>query len=346
MTHRTVLMFTLILANVVIFAGFTTWRIYKHREANKMLRDATRYAGATGDTITAFDERTNRWLAEMKKETIEETVQKLTDGAEYIQGMILGTASSSRFADEWDREENYYRKEIGAILSNRRFRKTYEDLQKMNKREAAELLVKNIRDNLVELRVMLQDDMDKVARKKHVGGIPEAKILSIDSGNTYRPMSDTNHPPTRTGRRYAVFSYILLASFLELREVRPAVEEVIQFASEEFELFSKIEVPLDRENFDLGAYSFKANMIADSLYNPSLLITATLCDPTWKVAEKKRIPDEKLVNREVVDYQARAIEQDKDAREGWIPIVPHEGMLKIRYYQSITDAEFNDFFGK
>ena len=29
-----------------------------------------------------------------------------------------------------------------------------------------------------------------------------------------------------------------------------------------------------------------------------------------------------------------------------VPVVPHEGMIKIRCYRGITDAEFNDFFGK
>jgi len=43
--------------------------------------------------------------------------------------------------------------------------------------------------------------------------------------------------------------------------------------------------------------------------------------------------------------QARALEGDKLAIEGWVPIVPHDGMLKVRYYKEITDAEFNDFFG-
>jgi hypothetical protein len=48
----------------------------------------------------------------------------------------------------------------------------------------------------------------------------------------------------------------------------------------------------------------------------------------------------------VVDYQSRAIEQDKNAKDGWLPVVQHEDMLKLRYYRGITDAEFNNFFGK
>ena len=344
--RQVIIIIVVLLINIVVVIGLSHRRAQKQREVEIMLRDATRYDGATGETITAFDKQTNRWLAEMKEETAEITIQKLTDGAEYIQGMILGAGVSMGFTDEEEREKNHYRGVIETILSNRRFRKAYEDLQKMNRRQSTELLIRNLRDNLVELRIMLHADMEKVAQRRHIGGVPEGRILSIDSGDTYRPMSSPDRPPTRFGRKNAVFSYLLLASFLEIREVRPAVEEVIEFAKAEYELFNSVSVSLDRESFDLGAYSFKNNLIADSLYNPSLLITATFCDPTWKTAEKKRLPNEKLINREVVDYQARAIEQDKDAREGWIPIVPHDSMLKIRYYQGITDAEFNDFFGK
>ena len=151
-------------------------------------------------------------------------------------------------------------------------------------------------------------------------------------------MSRFDEPPTRMGRKFAVLAYLWFASLLELREVRPAVEEVIQFAKEEYEFFNTMD-------FGDETYSFKAGVLDQSLYNPSLLVTAALCDPSWSADKKKRL-EAKLVNREVVDYQARATEHDKDARDGWIPVVPHEKMLKIRYYRGITDAEFNDFFGK
>jgi hypothetical protein len=47
-----------------------------------------------------------------------------------------------------------------------------------------------------------------------------------------------------------------------------------------------------------------------------------------------------------VDWYARSTEYNWHGREGWVPVVPHEKMLKIRYFKGITDAEFNDFFGE
>jgi hypothetical protein len=344
MKHRYVL---IILLLVVVIVGVIHWRRQQQQKADVLLRDATRYAGATGQTITAFDERTDRLLSVMRKEAVEVTLKEMTDGAQYMIGMVLsGVGDTILLHTEEDRERCFYRPDIEIILSNRRFRKAFEDLQKINKKKAAELLTKNIRDNLDALRPLLQKDIDTVSQGKHIGSIPGARLLSTDSGDFHRPTSDPNHPPTRFGRRYALLSYILLASFLELQEARPAVEEVAKFSKEEFRLFNRIEFSAkDLETFDVGAYSFKANLLADSLYNPSLLVTATLCDPTWNTGKRKRL-EAKLISREVVDYQARAVEQDKDAREGWLPVVPHDGMLKIRYYQGITDEELNDFFGE
>jgi len=316
--------------------GIRKWR---QPVVDKMLRDATRYDGVTGDTITLFDDRTNRFIVELRGESIEESLLKLTGGSEYVAGIALSeTNGSYSMNNEEGREAIYYRPVIEILLSNRRFRKVYEDIQKTNKKRASELLTKNIKENLAALRIMLQEDRDKVARGEHTGviGIP----LSSNVEGAYRPMSRFDIPPTRMGRKYAVFSYLLLASLFELREVRPALEEVVQFAKEEYEFFNSF----DYNNED--TFCFKAGVIDQSLYNPSLLVTAAFCDPNWKAAEKRRLPKEKLVEREAVDYQARAIEQDKDARDGLLPVVPHDGMLKIRYYQGITEAEFNEFFGK
>jgi len=334
----TLVLIIVIFINVVIFVGVRHWRMQKQEQARIMLRDATRYAGTTGGIVAAFDERTDRWIGELKTEKIEETLSKLTDAAEYMAG-IMSSDGIKMFHDEEWRERSFYKVVTEAILSNRRFRKAYEDLQKTNKKKSAELLSKHIRENLTVLRTMLQEDVNRVSRDTHKESDRIVAVLqSTTADDAYRPMSIPGTPPTRTGRKYGVFSYLLLASLLEIREVRPAVEEVIEFARKEYELFNCVN--------DSEAFIFKVDLLDQSLYNPSLLVTAAFCDPSWKVTEKKRLPQEKLFEREVVDYQARAIEHDDLAGKGLVPVVPHEGMLKIRYYQGITDEEFNEFFGK
>jgi hypothetical protein len=294
------------------------------------------------DELALFEKRTSQWLTEMKKETIEVTLQKLTDAAEYRfpgAGIEFGGGS---FNDKNNRERGVYHIDIEAILSSRRFRKAHEDLQKIDKNQAAVLLTKNIKDNLVALNAMLQDDIDLATQGGYEGVFlcmrPERADYLIDS-KSYRASSNPDYPPTLTGRRYAVFSYVLLASLLELQEVRPTVEEVIEMAKKGYELFNSV------DDATRDVTSFKATLLRNSLYNPAILLTATLCDPTWN-AEKRQFIEDKLVNREVVDWQAHATEYDMPGRKGLIPVVPHSNMLKIRYYKGITDAEFDDFFRK
>ncbi|MCL2006177.1 MAG: hypothetical protein FWG73_08455 [Planctomycetaceae bacterium] len=326
----------IIVVNVIAFFSLTNWRTQKQEQARVILQDATRYDGATGPTIAAFDDRTRRWIAELEEEPIEEILRKLTDAAEYTVGYLMASDGLYGFHDEEWRNRSFYRPVIEAILSNRRFRAAYENLKNTNRRQAAEMLSLNIRENLAVLRIMLQEDIDKIARGEHKDTDEIILVpLSTSLEDGYRPMAPPDTPPTRTGRRYAIFSYIWLASLLELREVRTAIEEVIQFAKEEYELFNRVDTN--------EANQFKNALFGQSLYNPSLFLTATLADPAWN-ADKHRLLEAKLVTREIVDYQARALEHDRYASQGLVPVVPHGGMITVRYYIAITDEEFNDFF--
>ena len=329
-----------IISTLAVAGGRHYWRAQRQGFVDEMRRHAERYSGATGPSIEGYDEIIARWLAEMKEESIEVILQKLTDAAEWQSGihdapMHQGGMLASLDANT--RERQFYHIDIETILSNRRFRKAYEDLQKMDKEKAAKLLTKNIGENVAELRKELHRDISMVSRGEHKGC--RVLVLANTVENHYRSISRPDIPPTRLGRHYAVLTYIWLAALLELREVRPAVEESIQLAQEEFKLVNSIE-DIGYETFD-----FRHGLVMQSLYNPSLLVTATLCDPTWNAEQKKRL-EEKLVNREIVDWYARSTEYNWHGKEGWVPVVPHGDMLKIRYYKGVTDAEFNEFFGE
>jgi|GEM_PF-2009091 len=338
--HRTNIIFLLIIV-VCSFAicGYRQWGTdEREKRFKEMIRDATRYDGWTGDSITSFDDRTNRWIAEMKEESIEVTLLKLTDAGEYFR--VGGRSQPIGSATEDRRQKTVYATDLKDVLANRRFRKAFEDIKKTDRKIAVKLLEKNIRENLVELRILLQEYKDMYSKDMKaqivskgpeiVQGTPDDSFYRL---SYYHP----ERPPTHYARRYAVLSYLLLAAHFGFHEVRPAVEEVIQFAKEEFEFFNI----MDRDK----AFFFKDKVLYLSLYRPSLLLTATLCDPKWN-PEKRKALTGKLVSREIVDWQARALEYDHDAVLGLIPIVPHEEVLKIRYYEGISEAEFNNFFGK
>lgn len=336
MKRRTIIILvSIVIVNVLVLFSLSHWRTQRQKQFTEELRDAQRYAGATGPTITAFDNRTNRWIAEMKEETIEITLLKLTDAGEYFWvGSGKHTMPVGLVPEEM-RQKTVYATDIKDILANRRFRKALDDIKKTDKKKVAELLTKNIRENLAELHILLQEYRNTYF---HGGSKYPEIVHGVPDDNFYRlSYYHPDRPPTHYARRYAVLSYLLLASYFELQEVRPAVEEVIQFANEEFEFFSSIDID--------KAFTFKATVLYLSLYRPSLLMTATLCDPKWNTEKRKALAT-KLTTKEIVDWESRALEQDHDAVLGLVPVVPHEKMLKIRYYEGITEAELDDFFGK
>ena len=254
----------LLIVGAFLFAGLYGWKLIGH--AQEALRIAQNDPGVMKHALVPLEERTARWIAEMQEESVEVTLQKLTDAAEYIgsgRGIINNTG---RFLFPEDaRDSTIYSQDIRAILSNYRFSKAYDALKKIDKQEAAELLSKYIRDNLAELRVELQKDWETVAEGRHIGTI--FTVMVIPDPDSYRYSSHPDYPPTRLGRRYAVLSYILLASFLELREVRPAIEEVIELAQETYELFNYVENARETT-------SFRGGVLEESLYDPSLLLKA------------------------------------------------------------------------
>ena len=345
MKRSTILIILFILVNVAVFVFGYRWREQRRQAAEELVKvaeRAERYAGATGPTITAFDNRTDRWIAEMKEETIETTLLTLTDFWEYFW---LGRYCGPFIFDTVERrEETFYDKDIDDIFANRRFRKAFEDIKKTDRKKAAELLTKNIRENVAALRIILQEHKDNASRGDYRASVKSKELGFLDE-NAYRLRSLPDSPPCHYGRRYAVFSYILLAAHFELPEVRPAVEEVIQLAKEEFEYFNSMDVVLDEKETNLQEWFHKGMILQMSLYRPSLLVTATHCDPKWNV-EKKKALGAKLVTREIVDWESRALENDHDAVTGFLPVVPYHKTLKIRYYEGVTEDEFDDFFGK
>ena len=181
--------------------------------------------------------------------------------------------------------------------------------ERLHKKKAAKLLSNNIRESVAGLRILLQENKDLASRGEYesTASLPNVRVPDFKS---YRLMDyHPDRPPSHRGGQYAVLSYFLLASHFELQEVRPAIEEAIQFAKEEIEFFNSMDVVFDKEKGNFHEFMFKGNILNTSLYRPSLLVTATLCDPKWNV-EKKKALSAKLITKEIVDWESRALEND------------------------------------
>ena len=73
---KPIIIIAAVIINVIVFAAARHWRLQKQQQYDEMVRHAERYQGATEDTITIFDNKTDRWIAEMKEEPIEVILQK------------------------------------------------------------------------------------------------------------------------------------------------------------------------------------------------------------------------------------------------------------------------------
>ena len=323
MKNRAVITLAVVAAvviNVLVFADPFQWMGgQKEEKAGAALQYGT------GVKVIPHSEQFTKLMAELKEESVEVTLQKLN--ADAMQFGLMGTMFHNDVDNIFPEAERIkiYARDINAVLANIRVLKAYEDLQKVDKKTAAALLSKHIRENLVSLRQTFQFPIGMIERGEHKGDTIAGSLIGRYDPNVLGHVP-LDHPPTKIGRRYAILSYILIASLLELEEVRPAVEEVIAFAREEYELFCSLDVK--------EAPAFMSVLLTESLYNPSLLLTAARCDPTWNPEKRKLLDENNLVNCNVASWRTALPEHNV------------KNMLTIRYYVGITDAEFNEFFGK
>jgi hypothetical protein len=319
-----------IFVNIVIFLSIQFYR--SHNVVTVPSR-----SGIGGPAIEAFDRNTEKWIEEMQSESIEESFALLNDLYEYQYSRITGYTAfdSLRFDTHENREERLYKFVVPQALSNRRFLKALEDLKKLSRRECVRLLTKCIQNNLKEkIRLYELDTVGIVNKGKQYENYA---IYLGETAGSYRSKRKPESDIPQTALRYGILSCVLLSAQLELgKEMRPVIEAVVQQAKKEYALYNSI---------DDKARTFKVVIIKESIYNPSVLVAGTLCDKSWNVALKKELSNKKkLINRETVDYRARTTEYDWPAAEGWIKSEPFKSKLPFRYYEKITDEEFNTAF--
>jgi hypothetical protein len=329
----------IILLSLIILPFITIGvRMYRqsHSEVDTLTLKPHR-TGPGGPAVEAFDNRNDRWIAEMEADSLEKSLELLTDWYEYeLPGPMIENNFFPNFQTEEMLERTLYRLAVPYALSNRRFRKVLEDLKKLPPKKASAMLTQCIQTCLTEKRKLIQSEYVNIIIAR---GLQFDRLLPftvVQDDGYYRPRTKPGVQLSQTAFRYGIFSYILLAAQLELRDVRPAIEDVVRQAKEEYALF---------ESQDEKAEFFKLHILQESLYNPSILMTGTLCDPAWNAKLKKQLSGkEKLVTKEIVDYRARTTEDEWLGHEGWVPVEPFKSKLKVRYYQKITNEEFNIAF--
>ncbi|MDR0704346.1 MAG: hypothetical protein LBF88_05090 [Planctomycetaceae bacterium] len=322
----------IIVLNLIVLFCVRYW----HKSHQVTLEAEPYRPGIGGPAMEAFDKHTDMWIKEMQSESIEESFALLNDYNEYHYSKITqysGFRMSLNTPE--DREKRLYQYMVPQALSNRRFLKALEDLKKFPRRQCIKLLTQCIQDNLKEkIRLYELDTVGTVNKGKHYGN---HVLYAGNDADDYRSHRSPGADITQYSLHYGVLSCVLLAGQLELgQEMRPVIEAVIQQAKKEYALYNSL---------DDKASSFKHVTIKQSIYNPSVLVTGTLCDRSWNVDLKKELSGKgKLIHRETVDYRARMTQYDWPAAEGWMKPEPFNSTLPFRYYEKLTDKEFNAAF--
>jgi hypothetical protein len=324
-----------IVLTIAVLFGIWYW----HKSHQRTL-ETRRPKGIGGPAIEAFDRDTSRWIEDMKAESLEESFALLNDFYEYRYSKITQYSAfdSNTFDTHEDREKRLYKYFVPQALSNRRFLKAIEDSKKLSRSKCVKLLTQCIQDNLKEkIRLYERDTEGRVKKGRHYVNVALSLGDSEGGNEYYRSRRRPGSGVPQIALKYGILSCILLAGQLELsKEMRPTIDAVIRQAKREYALYNSL---------DDKARTFKWVIMKQSIYNPSILVTGTLCDRSWNKELKKELLDKgKLINRETVDYRARTTEYDWPAAEGWIQPEPFKSKLPFRYYEKITDEEFNKAF--
>ncbi|MDR0703637.1 MAG: hypothetical protein LBF88_01475, partial [Planctomycetaceae bacterium] len=296
----------IIVLNLIVLFCVRYWH-----QSHQVTLEAEPYRpGIGGPAMEAFDKHTDMWIKEMQSESIEESFALLNDLYEYRYSKITEYSGFDAlfFDTHEDREIRLYQYMVPQALSNRRFLKALEDLKKLPRRKCIKLLTQCIQDNLKEkIRLYESNIVGSMNKGLHYSNWASSLGDSDDAYRSRRKRGSDIYAKPGPGSagippialRYGILSCFLLAGQLELgQEMRPVFEEVIQQAKKEYALYNSLD--------DEKARTFKFLVMNESIYNPSVLVTGTLCDRSWNVDLKKELSGKgKLINRETVDYRAR-----------------------------------------
>lgn len=227
--------------------------------------------------------------------------------------------------------DNYEFRSVGAIISNRRVLRIYEQLAALPKPEAAEVLKVQLHKIFAEYRTAYGTDKGV---NNPVGFTHEQRNLPgwAYAGLGYAINTIDPNDVTLTGLRYAVLSLVLIASSLELGDVQSAILRIAEEGRRQRDV-------LRADQVHHNAYKHSV-LEGFSVYNRTILGTALLrLTPGLKT---------QLVSGGGVSLQPQSFRQTPydatctvhDRMGGGGPDFSR-GEILVDYYTGITDDELD-----
>jgi len=266
----------------------------------------------------------------LEKEPIQLSLDRLDEYSMYTWGGAwLIYWKDTYTMDDIPLKSGVCRKDIICVMSNRRFVRLIEELEKLSKAEAGKLVANEIVGTLSIYRRLWDEQMectDQVKKVEYRDAIKGTRALSA-----YK----IHGQPTLLGVRLKMLGLLVIAGNLQMQEAHSAVMKVIDVAIEQ------------RNELYYNPVYFKpaaAHMLVEaSLYSRQILATAALGTsvefPTQDEIVKGvggSFKSEKLQR-----YTESITRYGRRCHEYEVMKNPPEGSLPVRYLEAIRDSQFD-----
>ena len=212
------------------------------------------------------------------------------------------------------------RRVIEEILSNRRFRKCWQELSRHP--DAVVLVQNKLRQTLASYSPVYQQFLDLQLQRHLKVGDDVVVVIGV--------LSNETGDGSLVGLRYKLLALCLLASSITSDELTPDLLAVAKVALAQRRYLDNAELP---HGFPLITHA--------SLYNILILGTAlygiSLPDRPSEAIERL---SKKWIERKLVDYSAPATEYDRDLIFTGKELLPDEEYITVGYFEVLTDQEF------
>jgi hypothetical protein len=277
-------------------------------------------------TIPLLASNIDKQVATLERETLPESVAKLSDvSAYYFTGPKLNIIST----------DNYDLEDLNLIMSNRRFLKSFSELSKIDKAAAAQIIKTNLSSALTSYSRAYDLTMNKAApffrvttntSVEHFDGISfQIGVSPKDQGKE-----------TLLGLKLKVLTLVWISGMLNLTDNREQVERVVRTA---------IKQRMDLDNDPSLKLSFKLQMLEQaSLYNRRILSVGLI-----GVTLKEKGLETKAMNAAGIQWQqhklskfdAAVTEYDRPVQSGIMAPDYSAGSVSVKFVSQLSETNFD-----
>ena len=278
--------------------------------------------------IPAYADKVEKTVAPLEKETPTESVSNLYYVNDYFStGPAIGVVGPDN-SDQVDMNE---------IMSNRRFRKVFSELGKMDKAAASQLVKTNLMSALQSYSGIYEQNMKGMAPFFRVGatnfiGIKNFGGIAFQTGTT-KPGDEGM--VTLKGEKLKIYSLIWISGMLKLNDNRDLVEEVVrQSLRQKKELDDPTLVQLFKDQMLREASLYNRRILSSGLIGVNFKDAGMESDVMTKAGIQWQ-------QRTLVPYDAALTEFDRPVLSAAMRPDNSKGSFTVNYVSPMADTNFD-----